>query len=196
MLTIFTCCLLILPVNGLQARPESWAQPVKLDGVPNLHKINANIYRSAQPSAQGMQNLKQKGVATIINLRTFHSDRDEIGNSGLGYEHIFMKAWHPEREDVIRFLEIATDPKRTPVLVHCQHGADRTGALCAVYRMAVQGWTKEEAIQEMVKGGYGFHGVWENLQQWIESLDIATMRKEAGIKKPRKISEKSLIPRG
>jgi len=31
-------------------RPEKWAQPVILDGVPNMHKVSAILYRSAQPT--------------------------------------------------------------------------------------------------------------------------------------------------
>jgi hypothetical protein len=58
-----------------------------------------------------MQNLKEKGVATVVNLRSFHSDLDEIGETGLACEYIYMKAWHPEREDIVRFLQIVTDPK-------------------------------------------------------------------------------------
>lgn len=163
-------------------RPSSWAQPSKLGGVPNLHQVSTNLYRSAQPTAQGMQNLKQMGVETIVNLRSFHSDRDMIGQTGLGYEHIYMKAWHPEQKEIVRFLQIVTNPKRTPVLVHCQHGADRTGTMCALYRIVVEGWTKKEAIQEMTKGDFGFHEIWDNLPGWINDLDVDSIRKEAGIK--------------
>ena len=162
-------------------RPASWAQPVRLDGVPNLHKVSDNLYRSAQPTAEGMKNLKQMGIVTVVNLRSFHSDRDEIGNTGLGYEHIYMKAWHPERKEAVRFLQIVTNPKRTPVLVHCLHGADRTGTMCALYRIAVQGWTKEEAIREMSEGGFNFHSVFGNLPEWIQNLDIESIKKDAGI---------------
>jgi protein tyrosine phosphatase (PTP) superfamily phosphohydrolase (DUF442 family) len=162
-------------------RPTSWAQPLKLDGVPNLHKVSDNLYRSAQPTAQGMKNLKQMGIETVVNLRSFHSDRDEIGNTGLGYEHIYMKAWHPERKEAVRFLKIVTNQKRTPVLVHCLHGADRTGTMCALYRIAVQGWTKEEAIREMTEGGFNFHAVFDNLSEWIQKLDVESIKKDAGI---------------
>jgi len=160
------------------------AQPITLQGAPNLHKVSDDLYRSAQPTARGMQNLKKMGIRTIINLRSFHSDRDEIGDTDLGYEHIYMKAWHPERKEAIRFLEIVIDPKRTPVLVHCQHGSDRTGALCALYRIAVQGWTREEAVREMTQGGFGFHEIWLNLPNWIRELDIEKIKKEAGIHRP------------
>ena len=163
-------------------RPASWAQPVELDGVPNLHKVSDNLYRSAQPTAEGMANLKKMGIKTVVSLRSFHSDRDEIGKTELGYEHIYMKAWHPERKEVVRFLKIVTDPKRTPVLVHCLHGADRTGTMCAWYRIAVQGWTKEESVREMTQGGYNFHSVFDNLPEWIQELDVESIKKDAGIK--------------
>ncbi len=73
-------------------RPAHWAKPIQMGGVPNLHKVSDTLYRSAQPSAEGMKNLKAVGIQTVINLRSFHSDRDEIGDTGLAYEHITMKA--------------------------------------------------------------------------------------------------------
>lgn len=159
-----------------------WAIPTELDGVPNLHEVRDGVlYRSAQPAAEGMQNLKDIGIETIVNLRGFHSDRDKIGLTGLAYEHIYMKTWHAEEEDAIRFLQIVTNPKRQPVLVHCQHGSDRTGTMCALYRICVQGWTKEEALKEMTEGGFGFHEVWQNLLDWIEKLDIQSIKQKAGL---------------
>lgn len=162
-------------------RPDSWASPLVLEGVPNLFHVAPGLYRSAQPTAKGMQSLKAMGVETIVNLRSFHSDRDEIGETNLAYEHIYMKAWHPEEKEMVRFLQIVNNPSRQPVLVHCHHGSDRTGTMVAVYRMAVQGWTADEAIQEMKEGGYGFHPVWVNLEPWIRNLDLAALKKRAGL---------------
>jgi protein tyrosine phosphatase len=99
----------------------------------------------------------------------------------LAYEHIYMKAWHPEEDDAVRFLQIVANPRRDPVLVHCQHGADRTGTMCALYRVAVQGWSKKEAVEEMSQGEFGFHGIWDNLIRWINALDVERIKKRAGI---------------
>jgi protein tyrosine phosphatase (PTP) superfamily phosphohydrolase (DUF442 family) len=165
----------------LANRPETWAQPVELQGVSNLYRVSDQLYRGDQPSLEGMRNLKALGLKTIINLRSFHSDRDEIGETGLAYENLYMKAWHPEVEDVVRFLKIVTDPRRAPAFVHCQHGADRTGTVIAVYRIAVQGWSKAEAIREMTGGGFGFHRIWGNLPRWIENLDIDRVKSQAGL---------------
>jgi protein tyrosine/serine phosphatase len=162
-------------------RPKTWAQPVELAGVSNLYRVTAELYRGDQPSPLGMQNLKKLGLKTIVNLRTFHSDREKIGETGLAYEHIYMKPWHGEEEDAVRFLQIVTDPKRTPVLVHCQRGADRTGAMIAVYRIAVQGWSQAEALREMTGGGFGFRQTWENLVEWVQNLNIDSLKRKAGL---------------
>jgi protein tyrosine phosphatase (PTP) superfamily phosphohydrolase (DUF442 family) len=159
-------------------RPAQWASPVALEGVPNLFKVNESLYRSAQPTAEGMTSLARAGIKTVVNLRSFHSDRAPLGSIGLRYEHIFMKAWHPEREEVLAFLRILKNSTTHPVLVHCQHGADRTGTMIALYRVVVDGWSPEDAVKEMVEGGYGFHGVWVNLPRWIRSMDIEALRRE------------------
>jgi len=162
-------------------RPDSWAMPLHRKGLPNLHQVTPTLYRGAQPTAVGMRQLKAMGIKTVVNLRSFNSDRDKLRDTGLAYEHIYMKAWHPEREDIIRFLQITTDNNRTPVFVHCQHGADRTGLMCAVYRVAVCNWTKAEAIREMTQGGFGHHTIWTNLVKFMQDLDIDAIKKEAGI---------------
>ncbi|MGA2518142.1 MAG: tyrosine-protein phosphatase [Thermodesulfobacteriota bacterium] len=157
------------------------ANSIQMDGVPKLYKVSEDLYRSAQPTVKGMWNLKTMGIRTVVNLRSFYSNLDEIGDNGLVYEHIRLKVWHPDEKEVVKFLRIVTDNKRTPVLVHCRHGADRTGTMCALYRIAVQRWTKEEALKEMTEGGFGFHGILDNLIQWIDKLDIDKIKK-AGIR--------------
>ena len=68
---------------------------------------------------------------------------------------------------VDEFLSIVDDTNAVPVLVHCQHGADRTGTMCAMYRILREGWTVDDAIDEMKNGGFGYHSVWGNLPRFI-----------------------------
>jgi len=166
-------------------RPAEWAQPVAKPGAPNLFKVSEALYRGAQPTGQGMAELKKMGIKTIINLRSFHSDNDEmvIEDANFKYIHIYMKAWHPEDEEVVRFLKDITDKQNHPVFVHCMHGADRTGTMCAIYRMAVMGWSRDRALEEMIMGGFGYHPAWDQyILPYLKTLDIDKIKKEAGIK--------------
>ena len=156
---------------------KKWAERIELPGLSNLHKVSDDLYRGAQPTAEGMKELEKLGVKTVVNLRSLHSDSDEIKDTGLTYEHIVMTTLNVQDKDVIRFLQIVTDPSRTPVFVHCQHGADRTGTMCAIYRTAVQGWSKDKAIEEMTKGGFGFHSYWQNLPDYVQKLDIEEIKR-------------------
>jgi protein tyrosine/serine phosphatase len=162
-------------------RPETWAKPLSVAGLPNLHKVSDNLYRSAQPTEEGFQNLSSLGIKTVVSLRELHSDKKLLGKTDIACESIRMNAWHAEEEDVVRFLRIVNDPARTPMLVHCEHGADRTGMMCAFYRIAVQGWSKEDALREMTDGGFGFHEVWQNLLRYIDAVDIERVKMKAGI---------------
>jgi len=165
--------------NISAADKVNWAQRIDFPGLTNFYKVSEDLYRGAQPTVQGMEQLSKLGIKTIINLRSIHSDRDEYDDTGLVYEHLNMTTLGPENEDIARFLQIVTDSNSTPVFVHCKHGADRTGAMCAIYRIAVQNWSKDEAIAEMVGGGFGFHKIWMNLVDDIRELEIDEIKKSA-----------------
>jgi tyrosine-protein phosphatase SIW14 len=157
----------------------AWAQPMQVAGLPNLFQVSDDLYRGAQPTPAGMQELQKLGVRTIINLREPDADTVGLQGTNLVCECIPMTAFHPKDDDVVRFLQIVTDAQRGPVFVHCKRGADRTGMMCAIYRVAVQGWTKEQALDEMTRGGFGFCAGYQNLVRYIRDLDIDAIRQRA-----------------
>jgi protein tyrosine/serine phosphatase len=174
-----TSCLLLRRTSEsapVAERPSNWATPYDINGVPNFHKVSEDLYRGGQPTAEGIEQLKEMGIKTIVNLRAFHSDRDEIGQTDIGYEHIGSEPWNVDSNEAKQFLSIVTDQTKTPVFVHCKYGADRTGFMCAAYRIAVCGWDKQAAIDEMVNGGFGFHPVWKNIIEAIEKTDFEKLR--------------------
>ncbi len=161
-------------------RPAAWATSMELPGVPNLHKVNDGLYRGAQPTAEGLKELEKLGIKTVVNLRSAHCDKKIAGGCNLDLVSIPMYPWDVDDEEVAKFLQIVTDENCQPVFVHCQHGADRTGTMCAAYRVIVDGWTKQQAVDEMVNGGFGFHSIWSNLPNYIKNLDVEKIEKEAG----------------
>ncbi|QEN90021.1 protein-tyrosine-phosphatase [Labrys sp. KNU-23] len=163
-------------------RPNTWAQRVELAGVPNLHRVTARFYRSAQPSADGFANLsRQLAVRSIVSLRAFHADDVLSGGSHLRLTRIPIHTWHIEDKDVVAALRALRQGQRYgAVLLHCQHGADRTGLISALYRVIYQGWSKADALAEMRGGAFGYHAVWGNIPRYLKSANIATLRAAIG----------------
>ncbi len=162
-------------------RPAKWATLVRpLAGVPNLHRVTPNFYRSAQPSAEGFRALKARyGVRTVISLRDFHTDEFYAAGLHLNLYRIGMHAWHIEPEDLAQALHrLRVAMRRGPTLLHCEHGADRTGVVTALYRIVYQGWKREAAIKEMEYGGFGYHDMWINIPTFVRNVDIVQLKRD------------------
>ncbi len=156
-------------------RNPVWAEPVTLPGSDNFFRVTPDLYRAAQPSAVALQAFERFGIVSVLNLRAFHDDHKEAKGTKLVLLRVPINTWAVDDEHVIQVLALMrTAPK--PLLVHCQHGADRTGLMFAMYRMVEQGWSKEAATDEMLNGGFGFHSVWKNILEYIEDVDIAAIR--------------------
>lgn len=158
---------------------EPWAEPMEARGLPNLHKVSDSLYRSAQPAAEGWEQLQKLGIRTVINLTSTRNDPQALKSANLTSYEMPMSAWQaPTQAEVVQFLRIVTDSKHAPVLVHCRRGADRTGVMCAIYRITIQGWSKDEAIAEMTRGGFGFYSGWQNLVRYIRELNVEQIRRQ------------------
>lgn len=159
-------------------RPSTWAEPVALEGVRNLYRITPLLYRSEQPTALGMKNLEKLGIRTVINLRWFNSDAKEVQGTSLRTARVKIVTWDVDDEHVVAVMRMMKDPTNGPYLIHCQHGADRTGLMSAMYRVLEQGWPVDDAIAELTGGGYGYHSMWSNILRYVRSADIDKLRAE------------------
>ena len=167
-----------------QAEAAKHVVPLDLAGCSNAYKVSNVLYRGAQPSAKGFKKLATNGIKTIVNLRSSHSDRKALEGVQVDYIEIPIEAWEPRPEHVEQFLGVVTDPNRQPVFVHCQHGADRTGAMVAAYRVVVQGWSKDKALNEMTVGPFGFHTIWRDLPGLVRDLDVTALRSKLDLPEP------------
>jgi protein tyrosine phosphatase (PTP) superfamily phosphohydrolase (DUF442 family) len=163
--------------TGQLERPSSaWAEPVASQRLHNFHRVSDQLYRGAQPDRDGVLELRKLGIKTIVNLRLSSSDRKLVEGTGLVAVDIPAEPWDLEEADIVAFLRVVADPASAPVFVHCSHGADRTGAMTAIYRIVVQGWDKEEAIREMTHGGFGYHTLWDNLPATLRKVDVVALK--------------------
>ncbi len=156
--------------TSIQPRPTTWAKKTETPGLPNLHKVSDQLYRSAQPKKNCLPALKELGIKAIFNFRDSNKTEKYIKGSDIKYYHYEMNALKPKVHIYKKFLELLSNPENQPFLVHCKHGADRTGAAVAIYRIAVQKWPYDEAIREMTKGGYNFHSIHKHLKDFIKKF--------------------------
>ncbi len=147
-----------------------------MEGVSNLHRISPTLFRSEQPTALGMKNLEKLGIRTVINLRAFNDDKKEVKGTSLRTERVKILTWRIDDKHVIEVMRMLKKAENGPFLIHCQHGADRTGLMSAMYRILEQDWTPEDALQELIDGGYGYHSMWKNIVRYVRSVDAAKLR--------------------
>ncbi|MEQ4923114.1 fused DSP-PTPase phosphatase/NAD kinase-like protein [Proteus hauseri] len=158
---------------GCSSRPTDMLVPPE-----NFHQVSAQVYRSGQPMKGEMKWLASQGIKTVINLRQYHSDSDDVEGTQLETFQVRMNAKKITNEDVITVLR-KINSTSDPVLVHCWHGSDRTGTIIAMYRLVFEDWTKEQAIAELRKKEYGYHETFfPNIIQYIEEADIPTLKQQ------------------
>ena len=117
--------------------------------ISRFDQVAEGFYRGGQPSRQGYEHLKQLGVKTVINLREENRETEEVKSLGFQYVHIPMRGWDWVSESKIQtFIQVMRDRNSYPVFVHCERGADRTGFMVGLYRIAFQDWSADRAYQE------------------------------------------------
>jgi protein tyrosine/serine phosphatase len=133
----------------------------------NLRVVRDGVlYRSAQMTPHGLKRvIHDYGIRTVVSLRD--EDRpDDLAEEAycrkeeVNFYRLPPRHWEaingpPEVEpNVCKWRDIISDPDNYPILVHCFAGIHRTGAYVAIYHMERDHWSNDEAIADLVAGGY------------------------------------------
>ncbi|MBC7539736.1 MAG: tyrosine-protein phosphatase [Bacteriovorax sp.] len=158
---------------------ESFAKSNEL--IINFSKVNDVIYRGARlTSIEAVQYLKSLNIKSVINLQGGDLESDigviipwaEPGERpeviaqekaaslslGLGFVNIPLNSLEPitkaEDREIDDTLAFMNNKDNQPVFIHCEHGADRTGLLVALYRVKFEGANVESARAEWIAKGH------------------------------------------
>lgn len=165
------------PDNNILTQPAPWATVVNQQA--NLYRIDDKLYRSEQLSAADAGLLPDLGIKSVINLRFFDRNDNETNLAGRGLNLLNrpLLTWRITPEQIADTLYlIEQNQQHGAVLIHCYHGADRTGLISAMYRIIYQGWSIEDAKTEMQQGPYGFHSIWKNIGKLFTEENVAEIR--------------------
>ena len=150
--SVYALSIALLLALGLATYGQSGAgTPVTIE---NFGKINENYYRGSQPLPVQFAELKTLGIKTVIDLRRDSvKEADEWARAaGLQYINIPLTTKRAATEEqTTYFLKLVNDSANWPVYVHCKGGRHRTGEMTALYRITHDGWSADQAYQEMKK---------------------------------------------
>ncbi len=104
------------------------------------------LYRSAQPKGDLDATIRERGLASVLNLRGgspsdwWYADevRDCRDHDVDFYDLPLSAGRRPTRRELLVLLDLF-ERCEYPLLVHCKSGADRTGLVSAVYALSVLG---------------------------------------------------------
>lgn len=160
--------------DAAPARPAEWAQSV--DSKYNLYQMSPTLYRSALPDSGALPLLEKLKVETVITFLP-ESDDSWLSAPGINKVQLPYRTNHVDDAQVIKALRtIQTAEAKGPVLMHCKHGSDRTGLMAAMYRVVVQGWSKEDALNEMSQGGFGDSTHFKDGVRYMMQADVDKLR--------------------
>ena len=124
-------------------------------GVTNFGQVTPMLYRGGLLKGEGVKALKKLGINLIVDTHA-NDESEERDVQKLGMQYVAIP-WHcpwPHDEVFAKFLKVVHDNKSKKIFVHCRLGDDRTGMMVAAYRMAEEGWTADEAMNEMRSFGF------------------------------------------
>lgn len=118
------------------------------------------FYRSGQPTDKDLDAWCDMGVQRIFALNGMAAAyAAQLVEKCPSARVVFNKLQDPDvgltKEFIAEFDRSVQEAMALgeKVLIHCYCGCHRTGRLAAYYRMKYQGWTAEQAIEEMLRVG-------------------------------------------
>ena len=152
--------------------------PEALQEINNIQRVSNHLYRSGQPTKEDFAVMKANGITTSLNLRNRFKDDKKAAGSGVAIERIRINSFRMTYDHVVQALRII-HANEGAILLHCKHGSDRTGVVSASYRVLMEGWSPEKAMQEFLQPELGFHKFWfPNLKRLLENMDWEQLRKD------------------
>lgn len=139
----------------------------------NFLWVNQDFCTAGQPTHQDLIRLKQKGVQSVLNLRTTAEDPGvakegaAVQALGLNYFHLPVDSSQLTPELGDEFLRIVSDESNRPLFIHCA-SANRVGAFWILHRVVNHGWSLAEAEEEARRIGLRSRKLLEFARKYLE----------------------------
>jgi hypothetical protein len=159
--------LLILSAAFLLSAPAARAQLFPIEVQP----VAPGIWRGHAPWLRGnYRQLQEMGFKSVLDIRgnqprASARERRRLEQMGIIYVQEPL-SFHPLRDGSgDRVLAVLQNPPALPMFVHCNMDRDRSSAVIGIYRVRVQGWSREAAIEEAES--FGLRRVFIGLNRYL-----------------------------
>jgi protein tyrosine/serine phosphatase len=147
-------------------------------GIDNFGQVDAHLYRGAQPKPAAYAQLKKMGIDTVVRFNSeghedMAAEKTQVESLGMRFVGLpWSTSGEPSHQQVVTLLALLRANHDGKTFVHCRVGADRTGVMVALYRLAFSHWNTAQALEEM--RAFHYHRLFlPHLQRYVESFPAA-----------------------
>jgi tyrosine-protein phosphatase SIW14 len=150
------------------------AVKLTIASLPNSACITPTLCRGAQPKREGYTELKKLGIEIVLDFRNendeIQTEQSHVESLGMRFVSLPWSSWHnPRRDEVISFFSLLRENLGKKIFVHCEFGSDRTGLMIALYRLVIDHWTPDQAVEEM--RAFNYHALlYSHLARYVRAF--------------------------
>lgn len=168
-------CILLLALCSISAPALGQQEivPVEVGKTPNLTHREDSVYFGGQPTAEDFPRFAERGVKTVINLRTEpevealdFDERSAVESAGMRYVHVPIGREAPSEQTVSLLMDLLADEENRPVLLHCG-SSNRVGYVWALYQGERGGKSVDEAVAEGKAAGLRSSTLEERVREFL-----------------------------
>jgi uncharacterized protein (TIGR01244 family) len=166
---VLVLCLVGCPASA----EEGEIVAVEIGETSNLTAHEGSIYFGGQPAAEDFGLFAERGVKTVINLRTAEEverlgfdEQATVESAGMRYVHVPIGREEPSEDTLSQLMELLEEDESRPVLLHCG-SSNRVGYVWGLYQGARQGKSVDEAVEEGKAAGLRSSTLEEWLRQYL-----------------------------
>ncbi len=122
----------------------------------NRHRLDDQMWRSAQPGRRALRWARDQGIRTVLNLRgerldcgTYLTERDACQELGLRLVNFPIRSRGMPEKQTVHAMAGVFAHLEYPVLMHCKSGADRVGLMSVLYLHLHKGAPMEVAMRQL-----------------------------------------------
>jgi len=152
--------------------PDAKLEAVTIGEIHNVHELGSFL-TAGQPSESDLALLKERGVSTVITLRTDPevTQFDEaalVEELGMNFVSIPFRGPETLTDEVFGRVRDSLNNSEGPVFLHCG-SANRVGGVWIAWRVLDGGLSVEDAVAEANEVGLRTAGFKDRALKYIES---------------------------